>query len=475
MSDYALLLNLTTMAVTLVGIVLLWIVREPRVRWFIVGGVLLTWVLLHLVASSTGIGQWKQFMSLRIQIVTLVGLYFLFTERTQVARWAALAGTLAAQVTLFILSAFQGIAADMISSWVTYVLLSSIFALASLGLNVQWGYTGLFNIGVAGFFGVGAYVSAIVVQDPQNLAVGSGLEGFFGHYFNQPFLIGLLAAMAASAVLAVIVGFATLRLRVDYLAIATIGIAETLRIFSTNERTITEGTRGIPNIPQPLFDCLVRQNPAKPLCQLPLLGAEMPQFLNPAQYSWFYALIVIAVLILGFLALERISRSPWGRVLRAVREDEDAASSLGKNVFRFKMQSLIIGAVIMAAAGSLTTHFFRFVDPQIFDAVERTFLVWVMLIVGGTGNNRGAILGAFIMWFVWTAPQNLNDVLPATLDTPLGKLNVAAQLFGPIRIIAIVVVLELILLFRPRGILGEEKITSTLVAQTANGKSDSAN
>ncbi len=463
MLDYALLLNLTTMATTLSGVVLLLILSKPRVRWFIVGGILLAWVLLHLVASYAGMGQWKQFMSLRIQIVTLVGLYFLFTERTRSARWAALGGGLAAQVTLFLLSAFQGVAGDMISSWVTYVLLSSIFALASLGLNVQWGYTGLFNIGVAGFFGVGAYVSAIVVQDPQNLAVGSGLEGFFGHYFNQPFLIGLLAAMAASAVLAVIVGFATLRLRIDYLAIATIGIAETLRIFSTNERTITEGTRGIPNIPQPLFDCLVRQNPANPLCQLPLLGVEIPQFLNPAQYSWFYALIVIAVLIVGFLALERISRSPWGRVLRAVREDEDAASSLGKNVFRFKMQSLIIGAVIMAAAGSLTTHFFRFVDPQIFDAVERTFLVWVMLIVGGTGNNRGAILGAFIMWFVWNTPQNLNDVLPATLDTPLGKLNVAAQLFGPIRIIAIVIVLELILLYRPRGILGEERLTSTMI------------
>ncbi|OGF53213.1 MAG: hypothetical protein A2Z21_03380 [Candidatus Fraserbacteria bacterium RBG_16_55_9] len=358
----------------------------------------------------------------------------------------------------------------MISSWVTYVLLSSVFALASLGLNVQWGDTGLFNIGVAGFFGVGAYVSAIVVQDPQNLAVGSGLEGFFGHYFNQPFLIGLLTAMAASAVLAVIVGFATLRLRTDYLAIATIGIAETLRIFSTNERTITEGTRGIPNIPQPLFDCLVQQNPAKSLCQVPFLGIEFPQFLNPAQYSWFYALIVIAVLVLGFLALERISRSPWGRVLRAVREDEDAASSLGKNVFRFKMQSLIIGAVIMAAAGSLTTHFFRFVDPQIFDAVERTFLVWVMLIVGGTGNNRGAIFGAFIMWFVWNAPQNLNDVLPATLDTPLGKLNVAAQLFGPIRLILVVIALELILLFRPRGLLGEEKVTSTLVDRAPSAK-----
>ena len=351
----------------------------------------------------------------------------------------------------------------MISYVINFIILSGFYALLTLGLNVQWGYTGLFNIGVAGFFGVGAFVSTLVVQDPQNLAVNPGLAGFFGHYFNLPFPVGLLAAMAFSAALAVVVGFATLRLRTDYLAIATIGIAEIIRIFVTNERTITEGTRGIPNIPQPLYDCLVQQIVPKPPCQVPLLGLQIPQFLGPAQYNWFYILIVIGLLALGYLALERISRSPWGRALRAVREDEDAASSLGKNVFRFKMQSLIVGAIIMGAAGSLWAHYVTFVDPQVFDPVQGTFLVWVMLIVGGTGNNRGAILGAFIMWAIWSATNFLNDVLPPTLDTFLGKLNVAAQLFGPIRVIAIVIVLEFILLFRPRGVLGEEKITSTMI------------
>jgi branched-chain amino acid transport system permease protein len=470
----AIFLNVAALLITLLAFVLLLLVRRPLPRWGIVAGTLVSWVILYLASEMLGIAQWRQIMSLRIQIVTLAGIYFLFTERAQTARWAALGGALAAAATLFLLSDFQGIASAMMSNWVTFVLLSGIFALATLGLNLQWGYTGLFNIGVAGFFGLGAYVSAIVVQDPQNLAVGTGLEGFFGHYFNQPFLVGFLAAMGAAAVLAVVVGFATLRLRIDYLAIATIGIAEILRIFATNERTITEATRGIPNIPQPLFDCLVQRLAAKPPCQVPFFGWEIPQLLTPAQYSWFYVILVIGILTLGFLALERISRSPWGRALRAIREDEDAASSLGKNVFRFKMQSLIVGAVIMAAAGSLTVHFFRFVDPTIFDAVERTFLVWVMLIVGGTGNNRGALLGAFLMWLIWTAPQNLNDVLPPTLDTPWGKLNVAAQLFGPIRIIAIVVVLELILLYRPRGILGEEKITSTLVERPASASTRSS-
>ena len=118
--------------------------------------------------------------------------------------------------------------------------------------------------------------------------------------------------------------------------------------------------------------------------------------------------------------------------------------------------------VIMGAAGSFYAHFIKFVSPEIFDPVQRTFLVWVMLIVGGTGNNRGAILGAFIMWGVWVSTSFLANVLPATIQAPFGEIDVAAQLFGPLRVMTIAVILELILLFRPRGLLGEEKHTSLL-------------
>ena len=405
-----------------------------------------------------------QILALSILITTLAGLFLLLTRRTFSARWDVVAGALLVFGVLLVVGQQVDIAPNrLISYLVNFLILATLFALLSLGLNVQWGYAGLFNIGVAGFFGVGAYVSSILVQDPQNLAVNPGLAGFFGHYFNLPFPIGFIGAMVVSALLAVVVGFATLRLRIDYLAIATIGIAEILRIFVTNERAITEGTRGIPNIPQPLYDCLVQQITPKPLCKIPLLDLGIPQLLNSAQYNWFYVLILLSLLACGYVALELVSRSPWGRVLRAVREDEDAANSLGKNVFRFKMQSLIVGAAIMGAAGSLWAHFVKFVDPQIFDPVQGTFLVWVMLIVGGTGNNRGAILGAYIMWAIWTGTNFLNDLLPPILETPLGKLNVAVQLFGPIRVMAIAIVLELILLFRPRGLLGEEKVTSTLM------------
>lgn len=420
-----------------------------------------------------------QILNLLMLLTSIAGLAVLLTRWTRLGRWLALGGTLAVWAGLLGIAALVGVPPDnMVTFLSRFLITAGTYAVLTLGLNIQWGYTGLFNIGVAGFFGVGAYVSAILVQDPAKMAVGAGLEGFFATYYNQPFLVGLLGAMVASGLVALVVGFATLRLRADYLAIATIGIAEILRLIATNERTLTEGNRGIPNLPQPLHECLVRDltAPVQTPCTLSLWGLELKMpfapFLDPNAYPWFYLLLVLGVIALAFVALERIARSPWGRALRAIREDEDAALALGKNTFRFKMQAFVVGAVIMGAAGSLWVHAIRFVDPQIFDAISRTFLVWVMLIVGGTGNNRGAILGAFLMWGVWSVADFLNYLLPERLETPLGRIDVASQLLGPLRVMAIVVVLELILLFRPRGLLGEERVTSTLIepAPQARGR-----
>lgn len=402
-----------------------------------------------------------EIIALFLMLSALVGLALLLTRKTQRARIAVLFATFSVWALLLLIAQLSGVPPDNMFSFLTSFLIGAgIYAVLTLGLNVQWGYTGLFNIGVAGFFGVGAYVSTILIQDPATMSLGSGLAGFQAHYFNMPYLVGLSGAMVAAGVTAIVVGFATLRLRMDYLAIATIGISEILRLIVSNESALTEGTRGIPNIPQPLHQCLVQAIRPRPQCEI--FGLQIPQFLDPAHYNWFYLIVVVGIILLSFLALERISRSPWGRTLRAIREDEDAAQSLGKNSFRFKMQSLIVGAVIMGAAGSLWAHFVKFVSPEIFDPVSRTFLVWVMLIVGGTGNNRGAILGAFVMWGVWVSTSFLSNILPATLHLPFGEINVASQLFGPLRVMTIVVILELILLYRPRGLLGEEKHTSTM-------------
>jgi branched-chain amino acid transport system permease protein len=400
-----------------------------------------------------------QILSLILVVSSIVGLALLLTRKTMIQRLITLGGYIAVSVITLLVAGTMGFQAEnLISFLASFLIIAGIYAILSLGLNIQWGYTGLFNIGVAGFFGVGAYVSTILVQSPANVSFGD----FFATYFNQPFLIGLVGAMIASGITAVVVGFATLRLRTDYLAIATIGISEILRLIASNESTLTEATRGIPNIPQPLYDCLVITPDPDP-CMI--FGMQFPgiQFLLPQHYNWFYFALVLGFIALTLFALDRVSRSPWGRALRAIREDEDAARSLGKDTFRFRMQAFIVGAVIMGAAGSLWAHFIKFIDPQIFDPVSRTFLVWVMLIVGGTGNNKGAIIGAFVMWGVWSSTNFLTGVLPPTLHTPLGDVDVAAQLFGPIRIMAIVVVLELILLFRPRGLVGEEKHTSSVI------------
>lgn len=383
---------------------------------------------------------------LLLKVLAVLALYFVFLRQSsRSAKVAAFVVFLALLGGLLGWGLATGAGVNaLINSLVFFIIQAGLFALLTLALNVHWGYTGLFNIGVAGFFAVGGYVSAILVHPP---TISTGFSAFLAPYQGLPFGVGLVAAMVASGLIALLVGLVTLRLRADFLAIATIGISEILRLFVLNEQWLTEGPQGVSNIPQPLHSLLV------------------PRFLAPDNYNWFYLVLVVAAILIAFWSIERIARSPWGRALRAIREDEDAADSLGKNVFVFKLQSLIVGAMVMGATGALTAHFLKFIGPQSFDPVVNTFLIWVMLVVGGTANNRGAILGAYLMWGIWTSTLALNDLLPPTLLTPLGKINVQAQLGGPLRVMLIALVLELILLYRPRGLLGEEKYTSILAGK----------
>ncbi len=292
-----------------------------------------------------------------------------------------------------------------------FAITAGIYALLCLGLNVQWGNTGLFNIGVAGFFAIGAYTSAILTK----ISAAEHLGGL-----GMPFLLGLAGAGAVSGFIAFLLAFPTLRLKEDYLAIATIGIAESIRLVFNNEDWLSNGTRGIRAIPQPLHEAI---------------GFD---------YNYFYLVVVLLTVLLVYLALERALKSPWGRVLRAIREDEVVAAAAGKDVFNFKMQSLVLGSVIMGMAGALYAHQIKFISPEAFEPWQATFIVWVMLIVGGSGNNRGAVLGAFVVWGVWTGTEFITDLLPAALQARAGAL----------RVIIIGVLLEVILLCRPTGILG---------------------
>ncbi len=300
-----------------------------------------------------------------------------------------------------------------------FLVFAAIFAVMVLGLNLQWGFTGLFNVGAAGFVAIGAYASALLTRpaDP-NLLGGLGL----------PVLVGWLGAMAASGLAAAVIGAAALRLRHDYLAITTFGVAVTLQLVALNAQSLTGGPFGLQFIPKPLAGILA----------------------DNLAWNAAYLFIVLLVLGLAYAAIERLVRSPWGRVLRAIREDEIAASSLGKRAFAFRLQSFVIGCMLLGLGGALYAHFVGYIAPEDFLPIL-TFQLWTMLIVGGAGNNRGAILGAFIVWALWTLSGGLlREIVPVQHQARAASLQV--MLIG--------LLLAAILLARPRGLLGEEIVVS---------------
>ncbi|AOU99202.1 ABC transporter permease [Acidihalobacter yilgarnensis] len=304
----------------------------------------------------------------------------------------------------------------LVSYLVFFLILAAIYGVVSLGLNLQWGYTGLFNIGVAGFFAVGAYTYAILASP-----VTSGHLGGF----NVPIPLSMVAAMLVTGVAALVIGFPTLRLRDDYLAIATIGIAFSIQLVAMNTQWLTGGTQGIYNIPQPLANV----------------------FKSNFEYNVFFLAMVLLILFVVYIALERMVHSPWGRVLMAIREDETAASSVGKNAFSYRLQSFVIGSMIMGLGGALYACFIKYISPQDFQPVL-TFQIWAMLIIGGSGNNRGAVLGALLVWMLWSGSGTLvQAILPASLQVKGGAFQ----------IILIGLVLMLTLIFKPRGILGNRR------------------
>ncbi len=310
---------------------------------------------------------------------------------------------------------------------IPFLTFVGIYAVLCLGLNVQWGFAGLFNIGVAAFFAVGAYTSTILTAPPSPNYLGG---------FGLPFPVGLVGAMGISGLLALLIGLVTLNLRADYLAIATIGIAEIIRLILKNEMWLTHGVRGIKGIPRP-FDMLS-------------IDAQVVAYLG----------LVLVIVLVVYLAIERLLRAPWGRVLRAIRENEPAAQAAGKNVMRFRLEAFVLGAVIMGLGGALYAHFFGFISPEAFDPLFATFLVWVMLIAGGSGNNRGAILGALVIWFVWSATGFVANQMPPELMTQAAAL----------RPFLIGLLLQIILLVRPQGILKERPLSPPMEEEGEGGR-----
>ena len=300
---------------------------------------------------------------------------------------------------------------------ISLLTMGGIYAILTLGLNVQWGFTGLFNAGIAGFFGIGAYTAAILTTSPHTSHLGG---------FELPYVVAAIAAMLISGIIAFGVGKVCLKLRSDYLAIATIGIAEIFRLILKNETDVTNGPRGISQIPKPF------ENLPEPWNQLAFLG------------------LVLGTLLLVYVMLEVARKSPWGRVMTAIRDNETSARAAGKNVETFRMEGFVIGCMIMALAGAFMAHYLKFIDPNATDPLLATFIVFVMLVVGGSANNKGAILGAFVIWTLWSASEILTTQLPSEL----------AIRTAYIRIFIIGLVLQLFLQKFPQGILPETRPSS---------------
>jgi len=314
----------------------------------------------------------------------------------------------------------------MLDFFVSFAIMASIYAIFSMALNVHWGYTGLLNFGIAGFFALGAYTSALFTARMPTGALANYVQQAFG--FNMPFLLGVLFAALVAGIVAVLIGLLTLRLSEGYLAISAIGIAETIRLFFNNERWLANGAQGLIGIKRPLSNII-----------------------PPTLYNYVYLLIVVIFLLVIYFALERGIRSPWGRVLRAIREDEVMAAADGKNVFLFKLQSLALGAMIMGIAGALYAHYAAAIQPGVFEPLFGTFIIWTMLTVGGTGNNKGAILGAFIVWALWSWTTFLiMKIVPPSFQTRAPF----------IRYVIIGILLVVFTSARPRGIIGEERQVS---------------
>ena len=299
---------------------------------------------------------------------------------------------------------------------------TAAYALAALGLAVHFGYSGLLNFGQAGFMAVGAYGFAMTTI-----------------HFGASFWIGLLVALVASVVFALILGIPTLRLRADYLAIVTIAAAEIIRyVVTTNALTdVTGSADGL----AAFREDFLRLNP-------------FPEgnYLGYSSNDFFYRFFGWGIVIVACIAMWLLMRSPWGRVLKGIREDELAVRSLGKNVYKYKMQALIIGGILGALAGMIFTLPRDVVQPGNY-GTELTFFLWTCLLLGGMSTILGPVVGAMIFWVVLSLTQGiLTGLIESGAVTWLSTTQA-----GQLRYVLVGVALMLLMIFRPQGVFGNKK------------------
>lgn len=427
-------------------------------------------------------------------------------------------------ILYFVAIAALIIITGMVQSWNSALLILNmglISAVMALGVNLQWGFAGLFNVGVMGFVALGGLAAVLVSTDPVSeawsagglrilfaLAVGAGIIGAtiiayrritttrprviamvsilgLGFFLYRalldpavqaveavnPALQGNLGGLGLPIILAWpvgglfaagaawIIGKAALGLRSDYLAIATLGISEIIIAILKNEDWLARGVKNVIGLDRPVPKEIDLQESAQFIERASGLGLD-PVTASALFVKLNYALLFSVVLIILLVMAQLSLKSPWGRMMRAIRDNETAAAAMGKNVTNRHLQIFILGSAICGIAGAMMTTLDGQLTPGSYQPLRFTFLIWVMVIVGGSGNNFGAVLGGFLIWFLWVQVEPMSQYLVTLLTAGMTEDSAVRlhmmESVAYMRLLTMGLVLLLVLRFSPRGLIPEK-------------------
>lgn len=426
-------------------------------------------------------------------------------------------------VFLFALMACLIVFVGQYQSWnlaLSILNLCLISAVMALGVNIQWGYAGLFNVGVMGFAAMGGLAAMLISVSPVPEAWSAGgvgvIIGLFiliatvlaavfsyrkmakspirtllvvaisviGYFILRsvvdpataaiekvnPASTGYLGGLGLPIILAWpvgglfagavawVVGKITLGLRTDYLAIATLGISEIIVAVLKHEDWLTRGVKNVTGLPRPVPYEIALQKTDWFLSLATKLDANPVTFSSifvKLSYAGLFAIILLFVLWLS----EKALRSPWGRMMRAIRDNEVSANAMGKDIKARHLQVFVIGSIVVGIAGAMLTTLDGQLTPSSYQPLRFTFLIWVMVIVGGSGNNWGAVLGGFVIWFFWIEAEPLGlwfmDVATSGMDADSPLRAHLIESAAHMRLMTMGIILLLTLRFSPRGLIPE--------------------
>lgn len=300
--------------------------------------------------------------------------------------------------------------------------LSAIYIILALSLNLLNGFTGLFSLGHAGFMAVGAYVSALLTMTPAQKEMNFFLQPIvpFLRHVQLPFIVAIIIAGLCAALVAVIIGVPALRLRDDYLAIATLGFAEIIRVLITNAQSLTNGAQGLKGIPK---------------------------------YSTTW--VVWGAATIAVLFMLALVRSSYGRTMKAVRDDEIAAEAMGVNVFKVKSTSFVISSFMAGIGGALLGHMISTIDPKMFTLVL-TFNILLIVVLGGNGSITGSVIAAFLVTVLMEALR--------FLDMPMNFMFIKTDGLPGLRMVIFSILLMIVVLYRQRGLMGNKEFSWDMVS-----------